>query len=66
MPCLKLNYQKRRAGKESMKLVTRHSKVNNCLFIINPAVTYEMDYYMFDQETIYILLKAETWQNRNF
>ena len=33
---------------------------------MNPAVTYEMDYYIFDQEIIYILLRAEKMQNRNF
>ena len=47
-------------------MIIRHSKVNNYLFIMNPAVTYEMDYYIFDQEIIYILLRAEKMQNRNF
>ena len=46
MPHLKVNYQKQRTGKESMKLIVRHSKVNNGLFVMNPAVTYEMDYYI--------------------
>ena len=47
---LKVNYQKQKTGKESIKPIMRHSKVNNCLFIMNPAVTYEMDYYIFNQE----------------
>ena len=33
---------------------------------MNPVVTYEMDYYIFDQEIIYILSRAEKMQNRNF
>ena len=33
---------------------------------MNPAVTYEMDYYIFDQEIISILSRAEKMQNRNF
>ena len=32
---------------------------------MNPAVTYEMDYYISEQE-ISILLRAEYVQNRNF
>ena len=32
---------------------------------MNPAVTYEMDYYIFEQE-IFILSRAENVQNRNF
>ena len=47
-------------------MIIWHSKVNNYLFIMNPAVTYEMDYYIFDQEIIYILSRAEKMQNRNF
>ena len=37
-----------------------------CLFKMNPAVTYEMDYYIFEQEIIFILSRAENVQNRNF
>ena len=33
---------------------------------MNPAVTYEMDCYIFDQEIIYILSRAEKMENRNF
>ena len=66
VPRLKVNYQKQRTGKESMKLIIRHSKVSNCLFIMNPTVTYEMNYCIFDQEIIFILSKAENMQNRNF
>ena len=33
---------------------------------MNAAVTYEMDYYIFDQEIIFILSRAENVQNRNF
>ena len=66
MPRLKVNYQKQRTGKESMKMIIQYSKVNNCLFIMNPVVTYEMDYYIFDQEIIYILSRAEKMENRNF
>ena len=33
---------------------------------MNPAVTYEMDYCIFDQEIIHILSRAEKMQNRNF
>ena len=32
---------------------------------MNPAVTYEMDYYIFEQEIIFILSRAENVQNRN-
>ena len=66
VPRLEVNYQKQRTGKESMKLIIRHSKVSNCLFIMNPTVTYEMNYCIFDQEIIFILSKAENMQNRNF
>ena len=38
----------------------------HCLFKMNAAVTYEMDYYIFDQEIIFILSRAENVQNRNF
>ena len=27
---------------------------------MNPTVTYEMDYYIFEQEIIFILSRAET------
>ena len=33
---------------------------------MNPAVTYEMDYYIFEQEIIFILSRTENVQNRNF
>ena len=33
---------------------------------MNPAVTYEMDYSIFDQEIFFILSIAEKVQNRNF
>ena len=33
---------------------------------MNPAVTYEMDYYIFDQEIISILKREKKMQNRNF
>ena len=33
---------------------------------MNPAVTYEMDYYIFEQEIIFILSRAENLQNGNF
>ena len=33
---------------------------------MNPAVTYEMDYYIFEQEIIFILSRAKNVQNRNF
>ena len=33
---------------------------------MNAAVTYEMDYYIFDQGIIFILSRAENVQNRNF
>ena len=32
---------------------------------MNPAVTYEVDYYIFEQKTIFILSRAENVQNRN-
>ena len=31
---------------------------------MNPAVTYEMDYYIFEQEIIFILSRAENMQKR--
>ena len=33
---------------------------------MNAAVTCEMDYYMFEQEIIFILSRTENVQNRNF
>ena len=33
---------------------------------MNLAVTYGMGYYIFEQETIFILSRAENVQNRNF
>ena len=33
---------------------------------MNLAVTYEMNYYIFEQEIIFILSRAENMQNRNF
>ena len=30
------------------------------------AVTYEMDYYIFEQEIMFILSRVENVQNRNF
>ena len=36
-----------------------------CLFKVNPGVTYEIDYYIFEQEYIFILSRAENVQNRN-
>ena len=32
---------------------------------MNTAVRYEMDYYILDQEIIFILSRAENVQNRN-
>ena len=33
---------------------------------MNPAVTYEMDYYILEQEIRFTLSRAENMQNRNF
>ena len=33
---------------------------------MTPADTYEMVYYIFEQEIIFILSRAEKVQNRNF
>ena len=33
---------------------------------MNPAVTSEMDYYIFEEEIIFILSRAENVPNRNF
>ena len=33
---------------------------------MNLAVTYEMDYYKFEKEIIFIVSRAEKVQNRNF
>ena len=33
---------------------------------MNLAVTYEMDYYIFELENIFILSRAENAKNRNF
>ena len=33
---------------------------------MNPAVTNEMDFYIYEQEIIFILSRAENVQNRNF
>ena len=32
---------------------------------MNPALTYEMDYYIFEQEIIFILPRAANVQNSN-
>ena len=37
-----------------------------CMFKMNPAVTYEIDYYVFDQGIIFILTRDENLRNRNF
>ena len=33
---------------------------------MNPAATDEVDYYILEQEIIFILSRAENVQNRNF
>ena len=33
---------------------------------MNPVVAYEMDYYIFEPEIIFILSRAENVQTRNF
>ena len=33
---------------------------------MNPTVTYEMDYYIFELVIVLILSRAENVQNRNF
>ena len=33
---------------------------------MNTAVAYEMDYYIFEQEIIFVFSKADNLQNRNF
>ena len=33
---------------------------------MNLAIPYEMDYFIFGQEIIFILSRAESMQNRNF
>ena len=33
---------------------------------MNPAVTYEMDYYIFEQNFFFILSRAEKVQMRDF
>ena len=33
---------------------------------MNPAVTYEMDYYIFEKEIIFILWTAKNVQIKNF
>ena len=46
----------------------QHFKVNIIIACskMNPAVTFEMDYYIFEQEIVLILSRAENLQNRNF
>ena len=38
----------------------------HCLLKMYPAVTSEMDYYIFEKTVIFILSRAENVQNRNF
>ena len=61
MPRLKVNCQKQKTGKESMKMIIAHFKVNIIIACskMNPAVTYEMDYYIFEQEIIFIVSRTE-------
>ena len=37
-----------------------------CLLKTYPAVTYEMDYYIFEKAVIFVLSRADKVQNRNF
>ena len=61
---LNVNYQK--PDKESMKLIIRNIKLN-ILPAQNESGGYiEMDYYIFEQEIIFILSRAEYVQNKNF
>ena len=44
-----------------MKMIIAHFKVNIIIACskMNPAVTYEMDYYIFEQEIIFIVSRTE-------
>ena len=58
------NYQKKRNGKDSIKMITAFQvEYNACSKSIRPS---HMDYYIFEQEIIFILSRAENVQDRNF
>ena len=63
---LKLIIKRKRLVKKAWKWLYGIPRWICCLFKMNPAVIYEMDYYIFDQEIIFILTRAENEQNRNF
>ena len=63
---LKLTIKSKRLVNKAWKWLYGIPRWISCLFEINAAVTYEMGYYIFDHETIFILSRAENVQNRNF
>ena len=63
---LKLTTKSKGLEKEAWKWLYSISRWIYCLFKTNPAVTYEMDCYIFEQEISFILSRAENVQNRNF
>ena len=49
-----------------MKMIIRHLKVNILLVENESGGHYEIDYYIFEQEIIFILSRPVSMQNRNF
>ena len=66
VPRLKVNYQIQRTGKERMKMVIRHFKVNILPVQNEPVVAYELDYYIFEQETILSYQELKTYKIETF
>ena len=65
MPRLKVNYQKQRTGKESMKMIIRHFKLN-ILSVQNESGGHMRWIIIFEQEIIFISSRGENVQNKNF
>ena len=63
---LKLTIKSKGLEKKAWKWLHDISRGFYYLLKMNAAVTCEMDYYMFEQEIIFILSRTENVQNRNF
>ena len=64
--CFKLTIKSKGLVKKTWKWLCGILSSIYCLFKMNPTATYEKDYYIFEQEIIFILSRAENVQNRNF
>ena len=63
---LKVNYQKQRTDKESMKMIIQHFKVNLPVQNESGDHIWIIMRWIFEQKIFFILSGAENVQNRNF